>query len=396
MFPIDKRTAINIWYPAPDVIPELCFALDDVPLEQWNSHSDLYELADDIEPTLIKHGARKWDFIWSMERHFSWPYGPLPKAKQRFMAGIPDFFLGDEAGVIDVGREHVNGNGNGVRDAALEVQRGLNRARPQDFEVLAKPYQYEAESDMPEEFRFWLEKLFIAHGECMMPYFGERAKGHRGSFESVDQFSLQNAPDPESRLRMSNFANEEYKHTYQFYKIYHAFDPEIPVTIYEREREIFRAYESMKAEPTWLDRCINNMLSDRFGVYQGFEWVQSSYAPLARVSMKVVKDERGHSNCGYIHVRAALERDPNLRAVANDRVQNYWYPYFMDAFGSNDSKNNLNWRRWGLKQHTNDELRQAYHVEVTEMLASLGLEPGDISASHRDRDALAVVPRMGN
>ena len=66
----------------------------------------------------------------------------------------------------------------------------------------------------------WLGKLFFAHGECMMPYFGEAAKGHKSIFSAIDEFSMQAAPSPESRLRQSNFSNEEFKHTYQFFKLY--------------------------------------------------------------------------------------------------------------------------------------------------------------------------------
>src|SRR5262245_29977843 len=119
MFPIDKRIAQQVWYPAPDVIPQLCYALEQIPDPQGNAHRGLYELADDIELTLKQHGARKWDFIWSMERHFSEPYGPLPKAKQSFMAGIPDMFLAGHAPAADV-------------------------------EVKVKPYQFEPKSKLPE------------------------------------------------------------------------------------------------------------------------------------------------------------------------------------------------------------------------------------------------------
>ncbi|PNG46056.1 MULTISPECIES: hypothetical protein [unclassified Variovorax] len=136
MFPVDKRLAEMVWYPAPDVIPQLCYALEEVPTALWNSHTDLYELADDIEPFLKKHGSRKWDFLWSMERHFSEPYGPLPKAKQNFMAGIPDMSLADKSAGV----------------------RGQATAR-------VKPHQFEPGSDLPAGSRDWLKKFFYVHGE---------------------------------------------------------------------------------------------------------------------------------------------------------------------------------------------------------------------------------------
>jgi 1,2-phenylacetyl-CoA epoxidase catalytic subunit len=347
VFPIDKRLVHVVMYPAPDVVPQVLFAIDDVPAEAWNEADSLEDLATVMAPYLAKHGARVWDFVWSMERHFSEPYGPLPKATQPFMAGIPDMFIG-------------------------EIPTN------EDVLVEAAPYQYDAGDELPDDYRFWLEKLMFAHGECMDPYFGREESVAKTMFDALDEWSIAKSPDAETRLRFSNFANEEYKHQYQFYKVYAEFDPELPFKIYEHEQVVFRAYQAMQMEGTWVDRGINNMLSDRFGVYQGFEWVQSSYAPLARVSLKVVKDERGHSNMGYLNLRGCIERDPDARANANRRINEYWYPYFMASFGSEDSENNRNWRRWGLKLHTNPQLRAAYHAEAAQVFESLGIDVPDL------------------
>ena len=55
MFAIDKRVAQMVWYPAPDVIPQLGYALEEIPADLWNEHSDLYELADAVR--LVRQGA---------------------------------------------------------------------------------------------------------------------------------------------------------------------------------------------------------------------------------------------------------------------------------------------------------------------------------------------------
>ena len=343
MFPIDKRFAQLAWYPAPDVIPQLCHALERIPDAQWNEHTDLYQLADAIETVLKRFGARKWDFIWSMERHFSEPYGPLPKARQSFMAGIPDIFLAGHVAASDV-------------------------------EVKARPFQFEPDSPLPEGYREWLEKLFFAHGECMLPVFGKDAIGKRSLYYTIDEYLVAVAPDAESRLRVNNFTSEEFKHQYQFYHVYSEFDPQIPLRIYDKEKDVFHAYQDVQPRQDWVDRALFHMLADRYGVYQGFEWVQSSYAPLARVSLQVVKDERGHSNYGYLHVRDALERSGGaIKAELQARVDDFFYPMFMASFGSAQSKNNRMWRKWGLKLHSNDQLRVAYHAEMEQVLDSLGM-----------------------
>lgn len=113
MFPVDKRFAQAVWYPAADVVPDVCFAVDDVPMGLWNNHTELDALADAILPYLERHGASRWDFIWSMERHFSEPYGPLPKARQTIMAGIPDMFLPRQEGQPEPSVPAPTGGGSG-------------------------------------------------------------------------------------------------------------------------------------------------------------------------------------------------------------------------------------------------------------------------------------------
>ena len=88
-----------------------------------------------------------------------------------------------------------------------------------------------------------------------------------------------------------------------------------------------------------------------------------------------VKDERGHGNMGYLHVREFIEREgARGRGHVQQRIDNHFYPFHLAAFGGSSSANNRMWRKWGLKQHTNDALRAAYHAEMSLVLDSLGLK----------------------
>ena len=130
----------------------------------------------------------------------------------------------------------------------------------------------------------------------------------------------------------------------------------------------------IKTDGTWLDYAIFNMLADRLGTYQAFEWVQSSYAPLAGVALKIVKDERGHCNMGYLNVRDFLgSSDDAGRVHVQKRIDEHFYPFHMAAFGGENSRNNEMWRQMGLKLHSNEKLRYAYHREMEQVLDSLGL-----------------------
>ena len=93
MFPVSRKNALAHMWPAPDVIPEICRAIEATPDDVWDSASSLPDLADRLSDVLAVHGARRDDLVWQMERHFSEPFGPLPPATVWTHAGIPPIFL---------------------------------------------------------------------------------------------------------------------------------------------------------------------------------------------------------------------------------------------------------------------------------------------------------------
>jgi 1,2-phenylacetyl-CoA epoxidase catalytic subunit len=85
---------------------------------------------------------------------------------------------------------------------------------------------------------------------------------------------------------------------------------------------------------------------------------------------------------GYIHVRNAIERDgAAARQYAQKRMNEYWYPQFMASFGDDVSRNNVEWRRWGLKALTNAQMRDAFDMEMRQVNDSIGLETPDKDAA---------------
>src|SRR4051794_3921569 len=93
MFPVSRKNALANMWPAADVIPEVCRAIEDAPDDLWDATESLPELADRMADLLATHGGRRDDFIWQMERHFSEPYGPLPPATVGTHSGIPAIFV---------------------------------------------------------------------------------------------------------------------------------------------------------------------------------------------------------------------------------------------------------------------------------------------------------------
>ena len=246
----------------------------------------------------------------------------------------------------------------------------------EDAELLARPLQFEAGEDLPPEYKKLLTTLFYHHAEVLTPTLAyERFIRH------IVDIGMEMAPDPEAKLRLANFYAEEIRHGYLFAKLYTGIDPALPERILTASGLTagFSIGEPgvgpfAQAIEDWIDLSLFNFLIDGEGCWQISEWETSSYAPLARLAGQVSRDERGHSNMGYLHLKRAVQKDTAAHALAQERLYDKWYPVALDTFGRSDSKRNLEYRRWSLRRQSNEELRQSFVAYVNPMLERLGFE----------------------
>ena len=246
----------------------------------------------------------------------------------------------------------------------------------EDAELLARPLQFEVGDDLPPEYKKLLTTLFYHHAEVLTPTLAyERFLRH------LVDMGMDMAPDPEAKLRLANFYAEEIRHGYLFAKLYTAIDPALPEQILTASGLTagFSIGESgggpfAEAIEDWIDLSLFNFLIDGEGCWQISEWETSSYAPLARIAGQIARDERGHSNMGYLHLKRAVQNDKAAHRVAQERLYDKWYPVALDTFGRSESKRNLEYRRWSLKRRSNEEVRQSFVAYVNPMLERIGFE----------------------
>ncbi len=79
----------------------------------------------------------------------------------------------------------------------------------------------------------------------------------------------------------------------------------------------------------------------------------------------------------FIEARAGDE----ARREAQGRINEYRHPQFMASFGIDDSRNSRMGRKWGLKSLSSLQMRNAFHLEVVRVNASLGLVTPDLEES---------------
>ena len=92
---------------------------------------------------------------------------------------------------------------------------------------------------------------------------------------------------------------------------------------------------------------------------------RSSYGPYARAMIRICKEESFHQRQGYELLMTMMNGTDAQRDMVQDSVNRWWWPSLM-MFGPPDdqSPNTAQSMAWGIKRHTNDELRQRF-VDMT-------------------------------
>ena len=86
-----------------------------------------------------------------------------------------------------------------------------------------------------------------------------------------------------------------------------------------------------------------------------------SYGPYARAMIRICKEESFHQRQGYELLMTMMRGTDEQRAMVQESVNRFWWPSLM-MFGppDADSPNTAQSMAWGIKRHTNDELRQRF------------------------------------
>src|SRR5581483_3978029 len=234
---------------------------------------------------------------------------------------------------------------------------------------------YEPDDDsMPAEYRELLTQLVMVQA-------GVEGTGLFNGFTlKLGERMWELAPTAGDKVRVMHYIADETRHGYIYYYIglQLGLDFSDPRML-EGAGGFLDIFNYLPE--TWADLGWFNFLGDRVGVYQGREWIHSSYGPMRRSAPGVVNDEYGHSAMGHYHLKVMCSTEEG-RAEAQ-RALHDWYPRVLDMFGNAKSKRDRKYVAWGLKQHTNEELRQQFIEETTPMIEALGLTVPDPLANRK-------------
>ena len=116
---------------------------------------------------------------------------------------------------------------------------------------------------------------------------------------------------------------------------------------------------------TWADMGAIGWLVDGAAIVNQVPLCRCSYGPYARAMVRVCKEESFHQRQGFEILHHLSNGTPAQKAMAQDAVDRWWWPSLM-MFGPPDdaSPNSAQSMAWGIKRHSNDELRQRF-VDMT-------------------------------
>ena len=203
----------------------------------------------------------------------------------------------------------------------------------------------------PEEYRVAVEKLVVSH--AVNELYGARV---------FDEPAIALAPTPYAKWLTCRVAMEEYHHHVRFRALADEMglapertDPAVkrPLTIFEFELK------------TWPEFCVIKAIADYAEILQVEDLLHCSFHPLRNLARLTMPEEKFHAKFGK---DSCLELIQAGRGVEVQDAIDRYFPITPAFFGASNSRNNETYRRYGIKQRSNDEMRADFLGRVTELV----------------------------
>lgn len=213
-------------------------------------------------------------------------------------------------------------------------------------------------AEAPQEYREAVSKLVISH--AINELYGAQV---------FDEPAIAYAPNPYAKWLTCRVAMEEYGHHVRFKQL------GLQIGIAEEgmmpggDKRPLSIFEfPLKS---WEEFVAIKLLADLAEILQVEDLLHCTFHPLRNVARATMPEERFHAQFGE-DFSAELVGSPEGKARLQAAVNEY-FPYLPAFFGGSKSRNNEIFRKWHIKQRTNDEMRQDFMQRAGEVTAKYGL-----------------------
>ncbi len=163
-----------------------------------------------------------------------------------------------------------------------------------------------------------------------------------------DEPAILLASDPREKWLACRIAMEEYGHHLKFRRL--ALELGVDDQVTGRTLSVFD-FELQ----SWTEFVVLKAIVDLAEVVLMEELTSATYLPLRNLAARLLPEEVFHVSFGRSHTQEIVRDPAKLPEV--QRAVNELVVFTLPFFGRSRSENNELFRRWGIKQRTNDEAR---------------------------------------
>jgi ring-1,2-phenylacetyl-CoA epoxidase subunit PaaA len=217
----------------------------------------------------------------------------------------------------------------------------------------------------PDEYREAISKIVASH--AVNELYGAQV---------FDEPAIALAPTPYAKWLTCRVAMEEYHHHVRFKGL----ADELGITP-ERTDPKVKQPLSIFGFPlkTWPEFCVIKMLADLAEILQVEDLLHCTFVPLRNIGRITMPEEKFHAQFGKDFCTELCKTDDGRREV-QQAIDDY-APYLPQFFGGAGSKNNEIYRKYGLKERKNEEMREDFLNRARAVVESLGLRFPEIATT---------------
>src|SRR6266852_2713410 len=170
-----------------------------------------------------------------------------------------------------------------------------------------------------------------------------------------DEPAIAFAPTPYAKWLTCRVAMEEYGHHVRFRELGEQIG--IPAAqLVPGEKKPLSIFAFPLA--SWEEFCVIKLLADLAEILQVEDLLHCAFQPLRNLARMTMPEERFHAQFGKDFC-TELVRTEAGRAKVQDAINRY-FPMLPAFFGQSGSQNNALYRKFGIKQRSNEEMRADY------------------------------------
>ena len=204
----------------------------------------------------------------------------------------------------------------------------------------------------PQEFRLAVEKIVISH--AVNELYGARV---------FDEPAVAMAPTPYAKWLTCRIAMEEYGHHVRFNELGRDMHIEEAKMTPEHKQPLSIFEFDLKS---WTEFCVIKILADMAEVIQVEDLIHCKFVPLRKLARMTMPEEKFHVKFG-LDFTSEILADKAGKADVQDVVNRY-YPMMRKFFGRPQSENNRIYRKWGIKQRTNEAMAEDYAGRIKDII----------------------------